>query len=82
MISATGWLARSMAKGVALLALASNAPGVLAQMIVPDSFSVTPTGAASYMVPIKTPPGIGSIRPQIALAYSSQAGTGISGVGW
>jgi len=49
---------------------------------VDGSFSVTPGGAASYVIPIKVPAGIGGIKPNISLTYNSQAGNGLLGVGW
>lgn len=43
---------------------------------------VSPTGAASYTVPLALPSGINGVIPQIALIYNSQAGGGVAGVGW
>jgi len=45
-------------------------------------FRVDESGAATYRVPIYTPPGRAGVAPQIALAYSSQAGVGPLGKGW
>ena len=45
-------------------------------------FSVSLTGAATYNFPIEVPPGINGVTPKIGIAYSSQAGNGISGYGW
>lgn len=43
-------------------------------------FSVTPSGAASYSLPLLTPPGV--LKPALAINYSSQAGNGLLGMGW
>jgi hypothetical protein len=53
-----------------------------AQMTTPGSFAVSDTGAATYNVPIGTPPGAGGIAPQLTLSYNSHSGNGIAGVGW
>ncbi|MBK8252064.1 MAG: VCBS repeat-containing protein [Polyangiaceae bacterium] len=46
------------------------------------TFSVTPTGEASFVVPIPTPAGRAGIEPKIALAYNSAEGDGIAGQGF
>src|SRR5579859_3384020 len=48
----------------------------------PGSFSVSPTGAASYTIPIWAPPGPRGVQPNIALTYNSRQGNGYLGVGW
>jgi hypothetical protein len=45
-------------------------------------FSVSPTGAALYSIPIVTPPGIAGVEPKLGITYSSQSGNGIMGMGW
>ncbi len=45
-------------------------------------FSVLPSGAASYTIPIEAPPGIGGMAPKLSLSYNSQAGNGFVGIGW
>src|SRR4029453_8494992 len=69
-----------------LCALSSMPPVVQAQITVggstPGSFRVTERGAAEYRIPIQAPPALGSMEPRLALAYNSQAGNGLLGVGW
>jgi hypothetical protein len=51
-------------------------------MQLSGSFTVTPTGAAAYTIPIDVPPGTAGMSPSISLNYTSQGGNGIVGVGW
>lgn len=49
---------------------------------IPGEFSVDPSGGAGYRVPIAVPPGVASVDPDLAIAYSSRGGNGLLGIGW
>ncbi|MYK82115.1 MAG: hypothetical protein F4024_05985, partial [Gammaproteobacteria bacterium] len=56
---------------------ATDAAGAVA-----GAFRVTESGAASYRIPLYATPGTAGTTPELALAYNSQAGNGIAGLGW
>jgi len=50
--------------------------------ILEGQHSVTPSGAATYSIPIKIAPGTNGMVPSISISYNSQTGNGLVGYGW
>ncbi|MGH9206050.1 MAG: FG-GAP repeat domain-containing protein, partial [Acidimicrobiales bacterium] len=75
--------------GSAAVSLSAGTAAPRAATMTPTSagrtagqFSVTPTGAATYNIPLWTPPGARGIEPHLALHYTSGGPDGPMGPGW
>ena len=57
--------------------LAGTVSGTLA-----GTLAVNRYGAATYEIPIEVPPGTAGVEPSLSLAYASNGGNGLLGLGW
>lgn len=49
---------------------------------MPVSYDVSSTGAFQYTLPLRLPPGIKDMVPNLSVSYNSQSGNGTMGIGW
>lgn len=49
---------------------------------IPGEFSVSDRASATYVVPLRVPPGRAEMQPDLTLRYTSSTGVGALGVGW
>jgi hypothetical protein len=79
-------MTRGLFKGlrllIALLATQGAIAGAEVVGAIEGAFSVTPMGAATYVIPIEVPVGIEGVAPKLALVYSSAGGEDVAGYGW
>jgi hypothetical protein len=76
------FISLSLALGLGLLAATASQAQTTVPGKIPGQFAVSPSGAATYSIPIQVPPGIAGMEPKLSLNYNSQAGNGIMGMGW
>jgi len=50
--------------------------------LIPGGFAVDATGAATYRLPLRVPPGVRGMQPDLALVYHHRAGDQWLGEGW
>jgi hypothetical protein len=73
---------------IALLACAnlflSNSAQATTELVgeLKGQFSVGSQGGAVYNIPIELPEGVGGLRPEAGISYSSNQEGGVLGVGW
>src|SRR5260221_12525395 len=60
----------------------AHAQTTTAAGFTPGSFAVSPSGAATYTIPIRVPPGIGGVGPQLTPDYTTPGGDGVLRPGW
>lgn len=73
-----GWAAAAV--GAALLG-SSTAWGEVVGRVAGQG-DVSPSGSATYTIPIAVAAGMNGLKPDVALVYDSQSGPGLAGVGW
>jgi YD repeat-containing protein len=57
-------------------------PSGVAAGRTPGTFAVSNSGAATYSIPIWTPPGVGDVGLKLSLVYNSRGANGVLGAGW
>jgi len=80
-VDAPGWPGAD-AFATADAVLPAPTAGATAAGRTPAYFGVTSSGAATYRIPIWTPPGVGNAELDLALVYNSRSGNGVIGQGW
>ncbi len=50
--------------------------------VINGNLDVSPSGAATYQVPLTLPPGTAGMTPELSFVYNSQGENGLLGVGW
>lgn len=78
----TSMRAALLLSAIASTNVATDAIAAIVAGRTPATFAVSNSGAATYTIPIWTPPGVGDVQLQLALAYNSRTPNGVMGMGW
>ena len=62
--------------------IAVDATGAIVAGRTPATFAVSSSGASTYRIPLWSPPGVGDVQLDLALAYNSRSPNGVMGIGW
>ena len=79
---ASGSLAGAVTPGTYTADALAGVAATSAAGRTPAEFGVSHSGAATYRIPLWTPPGVGEVGLDLALVYASRSGSGSVGVGW
>ena len=79
---ASGSLAGAVTPGTYATDALAGVAATSAAGRTPAEFGVSHSGAATYRIPLWTPPGVGEVGLDLALVYASRSGSGSVGVGW
>jgi hypothetical protein len=63
-------------------AASSDACAAIVAGRTPTTFSVSDSGAASYTIPLWSPPGVGDVQLNLGLTYNSRNPNSVLGMGW
>jgi RHS repeat-associated protein len=82
LVTVCSWMRSGIFIGASVFGVLLASPADAAVGRTAGNFQVISSGAATYTIPIFTPPGPKGVQPSIALVYNSTALSGTIGRGW